>query len=91
VADRAARGGYASARGCHERWPAAGWTTQASAWAPARCHFERVPRDRSFGNGRYARQVLDEAITRQAGRLRALGTTATVDDLRTLHPTDVRT
>ncbi|HEV7935713.1 MAG TPA: right-handed parallel beta-helix repeat-containing protein, partial [Actinomadura sp.] len=31
-------------------------------------HFAAVPRDRSFGNARYARQVLDTMITRQAGR-----------------------
>ncbi|MEV4759500.1 right-handed parallel beta-helix repeat-containing protein [Micromonospora sp. NPDC049559] len=51
-------------------------------------HFERVPRTPTFGNGRYARQVLDEAVTRQAGRLRTLSS-PTVDQLRTLLVADV--
>ncbi|WP_436535622.1 right-handed parallel beta-helix repeat-containing protein [Actinoplanes sp. HUAS TT8] len=51
-------------------------------------HFERVPRNRTFGNGRYARKVLDEAITRQAGRLRSLPS-PTVDQLRTLLTADI--
>ncbi|MEV0134987.1 AAA family ATPase [Dactylosporangium sp. NPDC050688] len=67
-----------------------GYECSGDVLAALRRHFEGVPRDRSFGNGRYARQVLDEAITRQAGRLRSLGGAATVDDLRTLIPADVR-
>jgi SpoVK/Ycf46/Vps4 family AAA+-type ATPase len=50
-------------------------------------HFQAVPRGRAFGNGRYARQVLDEMITRQAGRLAALAA-PTLDDLRRLLPVD---
>ena len=46
------------------------------------------PGDRSFGNGRYARQVLDEAVTRQAGRLRGLADPP-VEDLRALLPADI--
>ncbi|MET3424678.1 SpoVK/Ycf46/Vps4 family AAA+-type ATPase [Actinoplanes tereljensis] len=53
-----------------------------------RDHFESVPRGKAFGNGRYARQVLEEVITRQSRRLRASGN-STVDDLRTLLPQDV--
>ncbi|MDG4795738.1 right-handed parallel beta-helix repeat-containing protein [Micromonospora sp. WMMD1082] len=53
-----------------------------------RAHFEGVPRGRSFGNGRYARTVLDEMIVRQARRLRTT-TTPSVDDMRTLLPADV--
>ncbi|MEV6954855.1 right-handed parallel beta-helix repeat-containing protein [Streptomyces sp. NPDC051183] len=34
--------------------------------------FAAVPRDRSFGNGRFARQTLESMITRQAGRLSRL-------------------
>jgi SpoVK/Ycf46/Vps4 family AAA+-type ATPase len=45
-------------------------------------------RGRDFGNGRYARQLLDEAVTRQAGRLRAVAVPS-VTDLRTLLPEDV--
>ena len=33
-----------------------------------RHHFDLVPRDKSFGNGRYARKVLEAVIARQAGR-----------------------
>ncbi|MEZ0095371.1 right-handed parallel beta-helix repeat-containing protein [Streptacidiphilus sp. EB129] len=50
-------------------------------------HFAAVPRGRTFGNGRYARQVLDGMITRQAGRL--AGITASRDDLRLLLPEDL--
>ncbi|WP_431676431.1 right-handed parallel beta-helix repeat-containing protein [Kitasatospora sp. KL5] len=39
-----------------------------------------VPRDRSFGNGRFARQTLEAMVTRQAGRLARLD----VDDLSEL-------
>ncbi|WP_329110954.1 AAA family ATPase [Micromonospora sp. NBC_01699] len=53
-----------------------------------RAHFERVPTGRSFGNGRYARQLLDEAVTRQAGRLRSV-VSPSVDDLRILRVSDV--
>ncbi|HEY5836675.1 right-handed parallel beta-helix repeat-containing protein [Streptomyces sp.] len=34
--------------------------------------FGSVPRDRNFGNGRFARQTLETMITRQAGRLSRL-------------------
>ncbi|MFC9489105.1 hypothetical protein ACFTZM_23830, partial [Streptomyces hydrogenans] len=50
--------------------------------------FAAVPRDRNFGNGRFARQVLETMITRQAGRLSRLD----VDDvaeLSLLLPQDV--
>jgi len=51
-------------------------------------HFHAVPKGEAFGNGRYARQVLDSMITRQAGRLSTM-TTATTDDLRLLLPADL--
>ncbi|WP_416902594.1 right-handed parallel beta-helix repeat-containing protein [Micromonospora echinospora] len=52
-------------------------------------HFDSLTRDESFGNGRYARQLLERTITKQANRLR--GTTApTVDDMRQLFAADVR-
>jgi SpoVK/Ycf46/Vps4 family AAA+-type ATPase len=53
-----------------------------------RSHFEAVPRGRSFGNGRYARTVLDEMIVRQARRLRTTGQ-PTVEDMRVLLAADV--
>jgi SpoVK/Ycf46/Vps4 family AAA+-type ATPase len=52
-----------------------------------RAHFDQAPRGSSFGNGRYARKVLEDVITRQAGRLRAMAS-PTEADLRTLAPED---
>jgi SpoVK/Ycf46/Vps4 family AAA+-type ATPase len=52
-----------------------------------RAHFDQVPRGKSFGNGRYARKVLEEVVTRQAGRLRSQAS-PTEADLRTLTPED---
>jgi len=51
-------------------------------------HFEATPRGEAFGNGRYARKVLDGMVTRQAGRLATLPT-ATTQDLRLLLPADL--
>ena len=51
-------------------------------------HFEAVPKGQDFGNARYARQVFDEAVTRQAGRLRSVHAPS-IDDLRTLIVEDV--
>jgi len=65
-----------------------GYECPGSTLQALRDHFESVPRGKSFGNGRYARQVLEEVITRQSRRLRA-GGNATVDDLRSLLPQDV--
>ncbi|MET0788364.1 MAG: AAA family ATPase [Cellulomonas sp.] len=45
-------------------------------------------RDEGFGNGRYARNVLDQAITRHAWRLRDVES-PTVDQLRLLLPEDL--
>ncbi|MET8942593.1 right-handed parallel beta-helix repeat-containing protein [Streptomyces sp. NPDC004542] len=53
-----------------------------------RAYFESLPRDRSFGNARLARQVLEGMITRQAGRLSTM-TAPGLDDLRLLLPADV--
>ncbi|GGY46432.1 hypothetical protein GCM10010363_28960 [Streptomyces omiyaensis] len=50
--------------------------------------FASVPRDRTFGNGRFARQTMESMITRQAGRLSRLD----IDDvaeLSLLLPQDV--
>ncbi|NBM15793.1 right-handed parallel beta-helix repeat-containing protein [Streptomyces sp. GC420] len=51
-------------------------------------HVDAVPRDRSFGNARTARGVLDAMMTMQARRL---GTVAApgLDDLRLLLPEDI--
>ncbi|MEV7773632.1 right-handed parallel beta-helix repeat-containing protein [Kitasatospora sp. NPDC086791] len=49
---------------------------------------EAVPRDRSFGNGRFARQTLETMITRQAGRLARLDV-VDLDALSLLLPQDL--
>ncbi|MFD9887827.1 right-handed parallel beta-helix repeat-containing protein [Amycolatopsis sp. NPDC059027] len=56
--------------------------------AALRAHFEQVPHDRSFGNARYARQLLESAMTRQAGRITRLDS-PTLDDLRLLRAEDL--
>ena len=49
---------------------------------------EAAPRDQGFGNGRFARNVLEAAIGRLAWRLRDVGE-PTVDQLRELLPEDL--
>ncbi|AWK12163.1 sporulation protein [Streptomyces spongiicola] len=51
-------------------------------------HFDALPRNRSFGNARLARQVVEAMVTRQAGRISSLAA-PTLDDLRVLRPEDV--
>jgi len=53
-----------------------------------RNHFESVDRGETFGNGRYARQLLDRVITRQANRLRPIGSPS-VEQMQTLTEADV--
>jgi replication-associated recombination protein RarA len=67
---------------------ASGYECPGDTLAVLREHFEAVPKTEAFGNGRYARTVLDDAITQQAGRIRQIGS-PTVDDLRTLSVRDV--
>ncbi|NBE80127.1 right-handed parallel beta-helix repeat-containing protein [Micromonospora rubida] len=52
-------------------------------------HFDGLTRDETFGNGRYARQLLERAITKQANRLRG-GVAPTVEEMRQLCAADVR-
>ena len=66
----------------------AGYECTGPTVAALRTHFVAAPRDASFGNGRYARQVLDEAITRHARRTRAIAA-PTITDLCVLLPADV--
>jgi SpoVK/Ycf46/Vps4 family AAA+-type ATPase len=66
---------------------ASGYECPNETLATVRAHFDQVPRGRSFGNGRYARKVLEEIIARQAGRLRQMAA-PTENDLRTLTPDD---
>ena len=53
-----------------------------------RAHLGSVPKSESFGNGRYARTVLQSMVTRQARRL-SRRTDATLAELRTLLPADL--
>ncbi|QKW13594.1 right-handed parallel beta-helix repeat-containing protein [Verrucosispora sp. NA02020] len=68
---------------------ASGYECPGDTLTALRGHFEKVETGRTFGNGRYARQLLDEVVTRQARRLRSV-TAPSVDDLRTLRVDDVR-
>ncbi|MGH3374871.1 MAG: AAA family ATPase, partial [Actinoallomurus sp.] len=67
---------------------AAGYELSSATVAALRAHFAGVQRGPSFGNGRYARQVLDEAVTRHAKRMRRTES-PTVQDLSLLHREDV--
>jgi SpoVK/Ycf46/Vps4 family AAA+-type ATPase len=67
---------------------AAGYEFSGATVAALRRHFDAAPRGPSFGNGRYARQVLDVAITRHAGRLRRTAA-PTLKELCLLLPSDV--
>ena len=71
---------------CHHA-ATAGYECPPETLDIVRAHFDQVPRGKSFGNGRYARKVLEEVITRQAGRLRGVASPAEAD-LRTLAPED---
>jgi Holliday junction resolvasome RuvABC ATP-dependent DNA helicase subunit len=68
---------------------AAGYECVAETSEALRRYFEGVTRDGSFGNGRYARQVLDTMITRQAGRLSTVAA-PDLDDMRRLFPADLQ-
>ncbi|WP_159941012.1 MULTISPECIES: right-handed parallel beta-helix repeat-containing protein [unclassified Nocardiopsis] len=52
-------------------------------------HFSRIARDANFGNARYARQVMERMITRQAGRLVNGAANASREDFTTLLPEDI--
>jgi SpoVK/Ycf46/Vps4 family AAA+-type ATPase len=66
----------------------AGYDCGPGTGAILRQHFDGLPRDRSFGNARLARQVLEGMMTRQAGRLSAKAAPS-LEDLRLLLPEDV--
>ncbi|CUU56053.1 AAA+-type ATPase, SpoVK/Ycf46/Vps4 family [Parafrankia irregularis] len=67
---------------------ASGYQPHGGTLQALREHFDGLRRDEAFGNGRYARQMLDRIITRQASRLRRMPA-PTVDDLQQLLPGDV--
>jgi SpoVK/Ycf46/Vps4 family AAA+-type ATPase len=66
----------------------AGCTCPPRTQAALHRHFSLVQRGRDFGNGRYARQVLDAMMTRQAGRI-AVMSAPTTEDLTVLLPQDL--
>ncbi|WP_455356648.1 right-handed parallel beta-helix repeat-containing protein [Streptomyces sp. SYSU K217416] len=53
-------------------------------------HYERMPRDATFGNGRAARRVFEEMVDRQATRFASM-TNPAESDLALLLPEDVAT
>jgi SpoVK/Ycf46/Vps4 family AAA+-type ATPase len=67
---------------------AAGYECIGPTISVLRAHFAGTSRGPAFGNGRYARQVLDEAITRHAKRMRTKKS-PTVQDLTLLLPEDI--
>ncbi|MDA2809209.1 AAA family ATPase [Nocardiopsis sp. RSe5-2] len=67
---------------------AGGYTVPDATAERLLAHFEAVPRGEAFGNARYARQVMEKMITRQAGRLVAVPE-PTREDLVVLAPDDV--
>ena len=67
---------------------AAGYECTGPTIAAVRGHFVATKRGPSFGNGRYARQLLDAAVTRHARRLR-LTSSPTLEDLCLLLPEDI--
>jgi len=67
---------------------ASGYECPGETLGALRTHFSAIPVGRAFGNGRYARQLLDEAVTRQAGRLRGR-TDPSVAELQVLQPGDI--
>ncbi|SDP98214.1 right-handed parallel beta-helix repeat-containing protein [Lentzea jiangxiensis] len=72
----------------HRMASANGYECAPQTVAALREHFAGVHRDVSFGNARYARQVMEKMMTRQAGRLSKVGA-PTVHDLRLLAPEDL--
>ena len=68
---------------------AAGYTCAPATLAALARHFQSVERGRDFGNGRYARQVLDRMVTRQAGRTMSMSA-PTTQELTSLLPEDLQ-
>ncbi|MCX2923472.1 right-handed parallel beta-helix repeat-containing protein [Streptomyces sp. NEAU-W12] len=65
-----------------------GYECAPGTLAALRAQVDAIPRDRSFGNARLARQLLENMITRQARRLTAVELPS-VADLKTLLPQDL--
>ncbi|KAF2775052.1 right-handed parallel beta-helix repeat-containing protein [Streptomyces sp. OM5714] len=65
-----------------------GYTCSDATLEALGAHLDAVPRGRTFGNARLARQLLESMATHQARRLSQLERPS-VDDLRTLLPEDL--
>lgn len=66
----------------------AGYQPNESAEAKVRAWFSSVPRDKGFGNGRLARNLFEDAVARQAGRVVELAE-PTDEQLTTLTEADI--
>ncbi|MFE0731269.1 right-handed parallel beta-helix repeat-containing protein [Streptomyces antibioticus] len=67
---------------------ASGYECGADTLDALRAHVDAIPRDRSFGNARLARRLLEAMMTSQARRLGGLQSPS-LADLTTLLPTDL--
>ncbi|MGW1561920.1 right-handed parallel beta-helix repeat-containing protein [Streptomyces sp. NPDC002144] len=67
---------------------ASGYECSADTLAELRAHVDAIPRDRSFGNARLARQLLETMMTSQARRLAQIQSPS-LADLTTLLPEDL--
>ena len=66
----------------------AGYHPEDEAEAAVRTWFAAVPRDKGFGNGRLARNLFEDAVARQAGRVIDI-TDPTNEQLQTLEAADI--
>ncbi|MEU9559173.1 right-handed parallel beta-helix repeat-containing protein [Streptomyces fumanus] len=66
----------------------AGYVCAPATLEALRHHLDALPRSRSFGNARLARQIVEQMMTRQAGRLGGV-TDADVETLTLLLPQDL--
>ncbi|MEU1662359.1 right-handed parallel beta-helix repeat-containing protein [Streptomyces sparsogenes] len=67
-----------------------GYDCPEETLAALRAYVDLIPRDRSFGNARTARQLLEAMMTRQARRIGAMAAPG-LEDLRLLLPDDLPT
>ena len=67
-----------------------GYDCSEETLAALRAHVDLIPRDRSFGNARTARQLLEAMMTRQARRIGTMAAPG-LEDLRLLLPDDLPT
>jgi hypothetical protein len=65
-----------------------GYDFSPDAAGALRTYVGDLPRDRTFGNGRLARQLLETMVTRQARRLGGMSSPG-VSDMRLLLPEDL--